>query len=131
MQWSAGKNAGFTTGEPWIMLNPNHTRINAEAEEQDSDSILNYYRALIALRNSTPALLRGDWRELLPENGQIVAYVRELEGEEYTVLCNLSGERAELPCAMSEFGKPVLANMPSDPAAEALYPYQALVLKRS
>ncbi len=131
MQWSAGKNAGFTTGEPWIMLNPNHTRINAEAEEQDPDSILNYYRALIALRNSTPALLRGDWRELLPENGQIVAYVRELEGEEYTVLCNLSGERAELPCAMSEFGKPVLANMPSDPAAEALYPYQALVLKRS
>lgn len=131
MQWSAGKNAGFTTGEPWIMLNPNHTRINAEAEEQDSDSILNYYRALIALRNSTPALLRGDWRELLPENGQIVAYVRELEGEEYTVLCNLSGERAELPCAMSEFGEPVLANMPSDPAAEALYPYQALVLKRS
>ena len=131
MQWSAGKNAGFTTGEPWIMLNPNHTRINAEAEEQDSDSILNYYRALIALRNSTPALLNGDWRELLPENGQIVAYVRELEGEEYTVLCNLSGERAELPCAMSEFGEPVLSNMPSDPAAEALYPYQALVLKRS
>lgn len=131
MQWSAGKNAGFTTGEPWIMLNPNHTRINAEAEEGDPDSVLNYYRALIALRNSTPALLRGDWRELLPENGQIVAYVRELEGEEYTVLCNLSGERAELPCAMSEFGKPVLANMPSDPAAEALYPYQALVLKRS
>ena len=131
MQWSAGKNAGFTTGEPWIMLNPNHTRINAEAEEQDPDSILNYYRALIALRNSTPALLRGDWRELLPENGQIVAYVRELEGEEYTVLCNLSGERAELPCAMSEFGEPVLSNMPSDPAAEALYPYQALVLKRS
>lgn len=131
MQWSAGKNAGFTTGEPWIMLNPNHTRINAEAEEQDPDSILNYYRALIALRNSTPALLRGDWRELLPENGQIVAYVRELEGEEYTVLCNLSGERAELPCDMSEFGEPVLSNMPSDPAAEALYPYQALVLKRS
>ncbi len=131
MQWSAGKNAGFTTGEPWIMLNSNHTRINAEAEEGDPDSVLNYYRALIALRNGTPALLRGDWRELLPENGQIVAYVRELEGEEYTVLCNLSGERAELPCAMSEFGKPVLANMPSDPAAEALYPYQALVLKRS
>lgn len=131
MQWSAGKNAGFTTGEPWIMLNPNNTRINAEAEEQDPDSILNYYRALIALRNGTPALLNGDWRELLPENGQIVAYVRELEGEEYTVLCNLSGERAELPCAMSEFGEPVLSNMPSDPAAEALYPYQALVLKRS
>ena len=65
MQWSAGENADFTTGEPWIMLNPNYTDINAEAEEGDPDSVLNYYRALIALRNSTPALLRGDWRELL------------------------------------------------------------------
>lgn len=131
MQWSAGKNAGFTTGEPWIMLNPNYTWINAEAEEGDPDSVLNYYRALIALRNGTPALLRGDWRELLPESEQVVAYARELEGEKYTVLCNLSGKTAELPFTLSEFGEPVLSNMPSDPTAAALFPYQALVLKRS
>lgn len=131
MQWSTGKNAGFTTGEPWIMLNPNYTEINAEAEEHDPDSILNYYRALIALRNATPALLRGGWRELLPESGQVVAYARELEGEEYTVLCNLSGESAELPCALSEFGELVLSNMPADPAAKALQPYQAQVLRLS
>lgn len=131
MQWSAGENAGFTTGEPWIMLNPNYTEINAEAEECDPDSVLNYYRALIALRNSTPALLRGDWRELLPESAQVVAYARELEGEEYTVLCNLSGESAELPCALSEFGELVLSNMPADPAAKALQPYQAQVLRLS
>ena len=131
MQWSAGENAGFTTGEPWIMLNPNYTEINAEAEECDPDSVLHYYRALIALRNSTPALLRGDWRELLPESAQVVAYARELEGEEYTVLCNLSGESAELPCALSEFGELVLSNMPADPAAKALQPYQAQVLRLS
>lgn len=131
MQWSAGKNAGFTTGEPWIMLNPNYTWINAEAEDSDPDSVLNYYRALIALRNATPALLRGDWRELLPENKQVVAYARELEGEKYTVLCNLSGKAAELPFTLSELGEPVLSNMPSDPTAAALFPYQALVLKRS
>lgn len=131
MQWSTGKNAGFTTAEPWIMLNPNYTDINAEAEEGDPDSILNYYRALIALRNSTPALLRGNWRELLPESGQVVAYARELEGEKYTVLCNLSGESAELPCALSEFGELVLSNMPADPDAKALQPYQALVLRLS
>lgn len=131
MQWSTGKNAGFTTAEPWIMLNPNYTDINAEAEECDPDSVLNYYRALIALRNSTPALLRGDWRELLPESAQVVAYARELEGEKYTVLCNLSGESAELPCALSEFGELVLSNMPADPDAKALQPYQALVLRLS
>ena len=131
MQWSAGENAGFTTGAPWIMLNPNYTEINAEAEECDPDSVLNYYRALIALRNSTPALLRGDWRELLPESAQVVAYARELEGEKYTVLCNLSGESAELPCALSEFGELVLSNMPADPDAKALQPYQALVLRLS
>lgn len=130
MQWSAGKNADFTTGEPWIMLNPNYTDINAEAEEGDPDSVLNYYRALIALRDSTPALLRGDWRELLPESGQVVAYTRGLDGEEYAVLCNLSRESAPLPCRLGDFGEPVLSNMPADPAAEALRPYEAQVLKK-
>ena len=130
MQWSAGENAGFTTGEPWIMLNPNYTEINAEAEECDPDSVLNYYRALIALRNSTPALLRGDWRELLPESAQVVAYARELEGEEYTVLCNLSGESAELPCALSEFGELVLSNIKPQLSAVELRPYEAIVLKQ-
>lgn len=130
MQWSAGANAGFTTGEPWIMLNPNYTDINAEAEEGDPDSVLNYYRALIALRDSAPALLRGDWRELLPESGQVVAYTRGLDGEEYAVLCNLSRESAPLPCRLGDFGEPVLSNMPADPAAEALRPYEAQVLKK-
>ena len=130
MQWSAGENAGFTTGEPWIMLNPNYTEINAEAEESDPDSVLNYYRALIALRNSTPALLYGDWRELLPESCQVVAYTRGLDGEEYAVLCNLSRESAPLPCRLGEFGEPVLSNMPTDPAADTLRPYEAQVLKK-
>lgn len=130
MQWSAGENAGFTTGEPWIMLNPNYTGINAEAEERDPDSILNYYRALIALRNSTPALLRGDWSELLPESGQVVAYTRGLDGEEYSVLCNLSRESAPLPCRLGDFGEPVLSNMPADTAADTLRPYEAQVLKK-
>ena len=130
MQWSAGENAGFTTSEPWIMLNPNYTDINAETEEGDPDSILNYYRALIALRNSTPALLRGDWRELLPESGQVVAYTRGLDGEEYAVLCNLSRGSAPLPCRLGDFGEPVLSIMPADPAAETLRPYEAQVLKK-
>lgn len=130
MQWSAGENAGFTTGEPWIMLNPNYTEINAETEESDPDSVLNYYRALIALRNSTPALLYGDWRELLPESCQVVAYTRGLDGEEYAVLCNLSRESAPLPCRLGEFGEPVLSNMPADPAADTLRPYEAQVLKK-
>lgn len=130
MQWSAGENAGFTTGEPWIMLNPNYTEINAEAEESDPDSVLNYYRALIALRNSTPALLYGDWRELLPESCQVVAYTRGLDGEEYAVLCNLSRESATLPCRLGDFGEPVLSNMPTDPAADTLRPYEAQVLKK-
>lgn len=131
MQWSAGKNAGFSTGEPWIMVNPNCSWINAEAEERDPDSILSFYRELIALRNSSPALLRGGWQELLPEDRQIAAYVRNLGDEEYTVLCNLSGEQAGLPCALGKFGEPVLANMPADLAANTLCPYQALVLRRS
>lgn len=70
-------------------------------------------------------------QELLPEDRQIAAYVRNLGDEEYTVLCNLSGEQAGLPCALGKFGEPVLANMPADLAANTLCPYQALVLRRS
>lgn len=130
MQWDAGEHAGFTTGEPWIMLNPNYTEINAAAQEEDPDSILNFYRALIALRSGSEVLRRGSWRELLPESAQVAAYVRQLGGEEFTVLCNLSAEPAPLPFSLGERGEPVLANMPADAAARLLRPYEAVVLRR-
>ena len=63
MQWNADKNAGFTTGEPWIKVNPNYTEINVEAQENDPGSVLNYYRALIQLRKDQDVIRDGDYRD--------------------------------------------------------------------
>jgi len=97
MQWNASANAGFTSGEPWIMANPNFSSINAMAEENDSESVLNFYRKLIALRNSSKTLQYGDYRPLWTEHEQLFAYERELDNEIFTIVCNMSGERVGLP----------------------------------
>ena len=71
MQWSAEENAGFTTGEPWIMVNPNYKTINAKTEADDANSILNFYKALIALRNGSKTLQYGDYEPLWNGHAQL------------------------------------------------------------
>lgn len=96
MQWSAAENAGFTTGTPWLAVNPNHVAINVEAEEKDPGSCLNYFRWLTALRKENPVLVYGDYTPLAEESGQLFAYVRELDGTRLLVAMNWSEEPAEL-----------------------------------
>ena len=76
MQWSDGKNAGFTDGEPWIKVNQNYPEVNVERELRDDDSVLNYYRRLIALRQSTPLMVYGHYVQLLDDHPEIYAYLR-------------------------------------------------------
>jgi len=124
MQWNAAENAGFTTREPWIMVNPNYTRINVEAEESDADSVLTFYRTLIALRNRECTLQYGDYQPLWTEHNQIFAYTRTLEHETYTVVCNMSAEAAILPLLPA--GVVVLSNI-VDATDKVLVPYEASV----
>lgn len=99
MQWDDGPNAGFTTGTPWIAVNPNHATINARAAQADPGSVFHHYRALIALRRRLPVLVYGRYRLLLPEHPQIYAFLRTLDDARLLVVCNWSGEtvRFELP----------------------------------
>ena len=99
MQWSAGRNAGFSTGVPWFFVNPNYTEINVEAQEKDPDSILNFYRKLLKFRKETPVALYGDYRELLPEDKNLYVYLRSYEGQKLLVICSFTREqiRFELP----------------------------------
>ena len=123
MQWSAGKNAGFSSAEPWIAVNPNYPEINAEAESRDENSVLHFYRGLIRLRNSAPALRGGSFTMLYPKHKQLFAYERSGEGETYTVVCNLS--RAK--CAAPELcGEIVLQNCEF---TDTLPPYGAAVIR--
>ena len=96
MQWEPGPGAGFTRGRPWLPVPPSAQRRNAASESRDPASVLNFHRRLIALRRRTPALLDGDYRELLPADPAILAYRRDLEGQRALVAINFSPVRRPL-----------------------------------
>ena len=101
MQWNTSENAGFTTGTPWIGVNPNYKTINIHDAAADPDSVLNFYRDLIELRNSSDALKYGDFELLLPEHPQLFAYRRSYKGESFAIYCNFSVESCTLPAQPS------------------------------
>jgi oligo-1,6-glucosidase len=96
MQWSSDPNGGFTTGTPWIGVNPNHDRINVAAEEEDSDSILHFYRRLLALRKEHDALMYGSfqYRAAGGQEDGTFAFDRRVGGEAVLIVLNLTGRRA-------------------------------------
>jgi oligo-1,6-glucosidase len=89
-QWDTTKNAGFTSGKPWLKVNPNYNLINAEVQEKDPNSTLNYFRKLVQLRNKEPVFVYGKYTLLDRENPNIFAYTRDLEGKKVLVLLNFS-----------------------------------------
>ena len=126
MQWNADKHAGFTSGEPWIMVNPNYPLINAAVEENEEDSVWNFYRALITLRNGSSTLQYGSYTPLWTEHGQLFAYRRELDGEAFTIVCNMSGEAARLPQNLA--GETLISNVDHF-ESQSLLPYEARILR--
>lgn len=129
MQWSADANAGFTTGTPWLPVNPNYTSINAKAALADKDSVFWYYQKLIALRKQYPVFVQGDFALLEPEHPHLFVYRRAWQGEELLVVCNFGAEstRWELPAEWKN-AEVLLANYPQ-PASE-LRPWEAMILHR-
>ena len=99
MQWSAAPAAGFTTGQPWLPVNPDYAHRNAEAQAADERSLFSWYRALLAARKVHPALASGDIEFLDGDDPAVIAYARALEGERITAVLNFSAERRPLPAA--------------------------------
>lgn len=93
-QWDTTQNAGFTTGTPWLKVNPNYQTINAEAQEKDPNSTLNYFKKLVKLRKQEPAFVYGTYTLLDKENPNVYAYTRELNGKKLLVLLNFSDKEA-------------------------------------
>ena len=92
MQWSDEKNAGFTTGIPWFYVNRNYKEINVKSQEEDPDSLLNFYRKLLKFRKETPVALYGNYREYIPEDKNFYVYRRSYEGKSLVVICSFSSE---------------------------------------
>ncbi|RKQ32513.1 glycoside hydrolase family 13 protein [Oceanobacillus halophilus] len=135
IQWDASENAGFTTGEPWIKVNPNYKEINAEQAVADEDSIYHYYRQLIQLRKKHELIVYGDYELILPEHDKIYAYTRSFEGEKLLVVTNFSEEEVEfnLPENVDfEAKEKLISNYPDaddNYQAFTLRPYEARVYK--
>ncbi|MGY1705199.1 alpha-glucosidase [Geodermatophilus sp. SYSU D00697] len=130
VQWDASENAGFTTGTPWIAVNPDHVEWNAQAQRADPDSVFAHHRRLIALRHELPVVATGDFTMLLPEHDSVYAFTRCLDGDRLLVVCNLSGHEYRLGELLPEAvdADPVLGNLPEhDPAV--LRPWEARVLR--
>ena len=132
MQWSDAQNAGFTTGTPWIKINPDYPKVNVAAEDKDPDSILNYFRRAVAARHQHQVLTYGRYELLDADNPTIYAYTRTLGQEKALIVLNFSPEKHEwpLPAGLTPSGQPWLNNYATLPAgpALALQPWQAVVL---
>lgn len=135
MQWNGDENAGFTTGKPWIALNPNYKEINADSERQDPDSVYNFYRKLIRLRKEYPVFVDGKFELLLPEDEQIFAYTRTDGDHQLLVTANFTGEPAQCSALKEWEGAQVLIHnyegglsANRDERTLNLRPYEAVIL---
>jgi oligo-1,6-glucosidase len=106
VQWDASLGAGFTTGTPWLAINPDHTQVNAALEVGDPGSVFEHYRRLIALRHQDPVVTDGDFELLLPDHPTIWAFLRRTARAELLVAANFSAEvtAVRLPLAPSQAG---------------------------
>jgi oligo-1,6-glucosidase len=134
MQWDDSPEAGFSTGTPWLAVNPNYKQINAAAAIADPDSVYHHYRKLADLRHSEPAVVEGDFTMLLPDDEQLYAFTRHLNGTELLVIGNFSGSPASAAAledaaawAASEL---VLTNTAAPGPDLVLGPWQAVVYRR-
>ena len=117
VQWDATANAGFTTGTPWMPVNPNYKTVNAQAEVLKRDSIFNHYRRLIAFRKKHPVAIHGEYKEHCADSRELYVYERSLEGKRLLVICSFT-EKPVGFWAPEGFdltkGKPVLCNYPDN-----------------
>jgi oligo-1,6-glucosidase len=141
MQWSADEHAGFTDGEPWIPVNPNHEEINAEAEREDPESVWHYYRDLIDLRHAEDVLVYGSYELHLPDHDRLWVFTRTLTDdadrvdERTLTVLNFGRDetRFEPPAAVAgEADELLVSNYPVESTtvdAETLRPWEARVYR--
>lgn len=132
MQWDDSANAGFTTGTPWIMVNPNYKEINAREQMKAPDSVFSYYRKLIALRRQERIMVYGSYQLLETDSESLYVYTRTLDQEKLLVICNFTKDEQTymVPETFVKAGV-LISNYGREQVQEKLllWPYEAVVLK--
>ena len=130
MQWDDSKNAGFTTGTPWLKVNSNYPEVNAKAQVNDPDSVFSYYKKLIRLRHENEIIVYGDYELLEAESEETFIYKRTYENEHLMVLCNFTDHEVSVTDAVMEQipdgAEKLIANY-ADDMGQTLRPYEAKV----
>ncbi|SFM44231.1 alpha-glucosidase [Gracilibacillus orientalis] len=132
MQWNHNTNGGFSTGIPWLKVNPNYKEINVAAQQEDPASILNFYKKMIAIRKQYNVLVYGSYELELADHDQVYAYTRNLEGHGAFILTNLFGKDAEVSIpehVLEHSPDMVLTNLEGQELSKKmiLQPYEAKV----
>jgi len=132
MQWDATAYAGFSDVMPWIEVNPNYKKINTQSQIDDSHSIFQFYRKLIALRKANEIIVYGKYELLLPESEELFIYTRTHDGRKLLVMCNFTGKTQEytVPDELVLLSRELLVSNYSDSGVEnstMLRPYEAKV----
>lgn len=134
MQWDQSKNAGFTTGQPWLDVASNYPTVNVEAELNNPNGIFAYYKQLIYLRKTEDALINGTYQGILLDDPKVMAYLRTTETEEILVLSHFyAGEvEVELPDGFNQTAEKMIGNGSAEVVNQSvkLSPYETIVLKR-
>ena len=133
MQWDDSAYAGFSTATPWIMVNPNYTKINAKDQVNREDSVFKYYQKLIKLRHESELIVYGTYDLILDDDKDIYAYIRTLGDEKLIVYCNFSENTRKVEIPEEFVNKKVLISNYSDAKANqkiALRPYEAIVIQK-
>lgn len=129
MQWDSTPYAGFSTGNPWIAINPNHAWINAEGEKKDPDSILWWYKRLLLLRAQSATIQYGTYKRLDPTNPSVFLYQRIGKEDTFTIICNCTKNYATFQLPSPLKGNVILANYLNPQKTGLLRPYECLVVR--
>lgn len=114
MQWNSSPNAGFTSGKPWLPVHEDFATCNAEVEDADENSVLNFYRKLNELRASSEILLRGEYLELLPKSEELYIFTRTLGDKKLCTVVNFTTHKVEFPKKIFDGAKKLFGNYPDE-----------------
>lgn len=133
MQWTDGPQAGFTTGTPWIEVNPNHATVNVAADRADPDGVFAHYRRLIALRKAHPVIVTGHYTPHAADHRQVMAYTRSAPGARLAVIANMSGDSVDfdVPGGLAATGTPLIWTVAPRESAQGritLAPWEAFAI---
>ena len=129
-QWNSEINAGFTFGKPWLKVNSNYKTLNADNQENDLNSTLNYFKKLVQIRKNNLTLVYGNFEIIDAENPDIFAYTRELNGEKLLVVLNFTDKKVKLNSSFElNKSKVLLGNYSASSKDGFLNPYESVIFK--